>query len=537
MKSIPKNIIVAWLVVVVAGLFVPLMDNDSAHHANIALRMYLTGDFVSLIDYDGPYLDKPHLHFWLSAFSYHLFGVNGFAYKFPSFIISLIGIWGVYRAASLLISEAAGKIAGLAFATSAAFLLGLNDVRMDAILTAAISISVWQLGGYIKFGGWRYVVGTALGLAIGFSTKGYLGVFIPGLFFLAYCFFERRWTLLFDARWVIGFLLFFLFISPVLIAYYLQYNLHPETVVRGQNQINGIRFILWDQTIGRYSGEMGGDGKSDRLFFFHTFLWAFAPWSLVGFLSLIKRRGIKKLSTLSKAVLTTLLVFGVLVGFSSFKLPHYVNVILPLSAIWVADQLFAKQTHIKSGKWVEWLMWSLLGLFAGLLLIWWFPDQPTWFWIGLFLLLTALFYSIKTVDLTPLGFVARISAAVLVLFWLLNAGFFRSLLYYQGGTQLSSLVNKKTEILNTYSLSGCYSSSFYFNTKQLRKEVSIDNVKKTTGYLLYDIKQEPALINAGVVLSDKISVWDYEITKLMGRFLDPSKRHSVCTRLVLAKIN
>ena len=79
---------IAWFGVVFAGLFVPLMDNDSAHHANIALRMFLTGDYVRLIDYDGPYLDKPHLHFWLSAASYHIFGVNGFAYKFPSFLIS-----------------------------------------------------------------------------------------------------------------------------------------------------------------------------------------------------------------------------------------------------------------------------------------------------------------------------------------------------------------------------------------------------------------------------------------------------------------
>ena len=63
-----------------AGLFIPLMDNDAAHHANIALHMYLTGDYVNLVDQNGDYLDKPHLHFWLDAGSYHLFGVNEFAY-------------------------------------------------------------------------------------------------------------------------------------------------------------------------------------------------------------------------------------------------------------------------------------------------------------------------------------------------------------------------------------------------------------------------------------------------------------------------
>ena len=54
------------------------MDNDSAHHATIALRMHLTGDYVNLIDNENDYLDKPHLHFWLCALSYKIFGVTTF---------------------------------------------------------------------------------------------------------------------------------------------------------------------------------------------------------------------------------------------------------------------------------------------------------------------------------------------------------------------------------------------------------------------------------------------------------------------------
>ena len=84
------------------GLFVPLMDNDSAHHANIALRMYLTGDYVNLVDYGKDYLDKPHFHFWLSAFSYEIFGVTGFAYKLPSFLFTILGTYSVFRLGKLL---------------------------------------------------------------------------------------------------------------------------------------------------------------------------------------------------------------------------------------------------------------------------------------------------------------------------------------------------------------------------------------------------------------------------------------------------
>lgn len=524
-----------WLLVVGVGLFVPLMDNDSAHHANIALRMYLTGDYTSLIDYDGPYLDKPHLHFWLSALSYHVFGVNGFAYKLPSFLFSIMGIWAVYRAATLLVNKSAGKTAAIVFGTSASFLLGLNDVRMDAILTAAVAITVWQLAGYIKTRGWRYVIGVALGMAIGFSTKGYVGVFIPGLFFLAYCLFVKNWRLLFDYRWVAGILLFSIFISPVLISYYIQYNLHPELIVRGENKINGVRFILWDQTLGRYGGEMGGDAKSDRLFFIHTFLWVFAPWSLVGITSLLKQGSIKSLSVVAKSALAVLFLFGILVGFSSFKLPHYINVILPVSAIWVSDQL--SPMVIKRIIWVEWLMWALVGVFSGLLLVWWFPEQPMWFWLGLVLLFTLLFYTIRKVPQTNEKLPIRISMAVLVLFWLLNAGFYRSILHYQGGTRLADLIKDKEILKNTYSLQGCYSSSLYFNTQSIRKEITTGEAKVVAGYILYDIKQERDLINSGIRLSNKIGVQDYEITKLTNKFLNPGTRKSACTELVLAKLN
>ena len=58
--------------VYILGLFVPLMDNDAGHHADIALRMYLTGDYVNLIDHRGDYIDKPHFLFWASALSYHI---------------------------------------------------------------------------------------------------------------------------------------------------------------------------------------------------------------------------------------------------------------------------------------------------------------------------------------------------------------------------------------------------------------------------------------------------------------------------------
>ncbi|MFI5186316.1 MAG: ArnT family glycosyltransferase, partial [Chitinophagales bacterium] len=124
--------------VYVAGLFVPLMDNDSAHHANIALHMYLNRDYVNLIDAGKDYLDKPHLLFWLCATSYKFFGITSFAYKFPSFCFTILGTYSTFRLGKSLYNNEIGRLSALIVASAFSYILANNDVRMDAILTACV---------------------------------------------------------------------------------------------------------------------------------------------------------------------------------------------------------------------------------------------------------------------------------------------------------------------------------------------------------------------------------------------------------------
>jgi len=181
--------------VYVAGLFVPLMDNDSAHHANIGLRMYLTGDYVNLIDHRGDYIDKPHFLFWISALSYHVFGVTTFAYKFPSFLFTILGVYSVYRLAAELYNKETGKLAALVMASSFCVILSNNDVRMDAILTAAISFSLWQLVSFVHYKKFIFLLGSALGLAIGFATKGHVGLVTPVFGVFLYIIYRKEYRL------------------------------------------------------------------------------------------------------------------------------------------------------------------------------------------------------------------------------------------------------------------------------------------------------------------------------------------------------
>lgn len=529
--------------VAAAGLFVPLMDRDSAHHADIALHMYLTGDYTSLVDHGKDYLDKPHLHFWLCAFSYEIFGVNGFAYKLPSFLFSGWAVYSTYRLGRLLYDKETGKLAALILASSFAFLLATNDVRMDAILTAAVVFSSWKLISFISGQKLTELVLSAFGLAIGFSVKGHIGVIMPlaaAFFYTLSC---RQWKDLFNPWWLLLVILFAIFITPVLYSYYLQFNLHPEKIVRGRSHINGVRFILLEQPFERFSGEnFGGDNKKDYFFFFHTFLWAFAPWSLITFFALFHRFRYPR--SRSNELVTTgcIILMALIVTFSGFKLPHYLNIIFPFAAIFTASYLVQRFStasfgllHYRMQAFTAILFIILLSILNG----WVFPVHSAFVLAILVILLAFLFYTIKTTVFTYFQKSLLIPAALSILvFFSLNKNLYPSLLKYQGGKQLADLIKGKADPKDVYNWEETYSSSFYFYTKSVRKPFSdsvLQNGKKI--WLLYDQVDSARIAAKGYQTGRTYQVMDYPVTKLTLKFLDPSKRASQCTKLVLTEIS
>ena len=528
--------------VYIIGLFVPLMDNDSAHHADIALHMYLTGDYVSLVDHAGAYLDKPHLHFWLCAFCYKVFGVTTFAYKFPSFLFTILGTYSTYRLGKALYTTETGKLAALIVASSFAYILANNDVRMDAMLTASVVFAIWQLVAFIQTKKTLNVAGAALGLALGFCTKGHIAVFVPAVAAIFYILYHRDWKFFLTPKWLLLLFLFGLLISPVVYCYYLQFNLHPETVVRGKDHVNGVKFILLQQSVQRFGGKMGHDAKNDYFFFFHSFLWAFAPWSILAYIAFVTR--LKTFFRRKEEWLTSgvFIVMLLLISFAGFKLPHYLNIIFPATAVMTASFIYGKGSQpkwIKSIFIIQLIITLLLLLLVSVINAWAFPVNVVWVITGIILLIAVVFYFFRTKTYDPLQKAVGVSVAAMILsFFLLNGNFYPQLLTYQGGNQLAFSTKGKVDPASVYFWKGFYSSSYSFYTATLRKQFE-DSVlrpgKKT--WLLFDIRNEEEIKQSGYQLEQRFSVLDYEITKLDIKFMNPAKRQKECTEMVLAEIS
>ncbi|MFD1003134.1 ArnT family glycosyltransferase [Ohtaekwangia kribbensis] len=525
-------------VVYLRGLFIPLMDNDAAHHANIALHMFCTGDYVSLIDQGRDYLDKPHLHFWLAALSYHIFGVNSFAYKFPSLLFSILGIYATYRLGKLLYSKETGRLAAFILATSFSFILANHDVRMDAILTSSVIFSIWQLIAFTKTLRWKNLMLASIGLACGFSTKGMIGVVMPGIAVATHILYERNWTILYHWKWMLLPVFVLMLIGPVLYCYYLQFDLHPEKFVRGHAAISGVRFILWSQNIERLEGEkFGAVAQGDPFFFLHTFLWAFIPWSLLTIAAYWKRlkKFIRKRFRYSSQrefiTFGTITIIFIIISASNFKLPHYLNILLPLFSILLAGYL---TSTLRRRPQRDFFITQIIQ--AGLLLIgmialtlWVFPLQN--FLVIPLLLLPGILYFHFQQEATLQQRVVMLSiCTALFCNTLLSFHFYPQLLTHQAGKTLAEDIlqlpidRNKLYYLQDYE----HSNSLDFYSASLIADISAQKLStiRQPVWICTGVNGKAELDRCHIPYTITRQVYNYRVSKPKGSFLDPDSRAS-----------
>ncbi len=516
------------------------MDNDSAHHANIAMHMYLNRDYVNLIDAGKDYLDKPHLLFWLCTISYKIFGVTSFAYRFPSFLFTILCVYSVYRLGRSLYNDETGKLAALIIASAFAFILANTDVRMDALLTACVAFATWQGVQFIQHQKITNAFGLAVGLALGFDTKGHIALFTPLMGLLFYIIYLRKWKIFLNWKWLIVLAGFATLIFPVVYCFYLQYNLHPEKIVRDKDHINGVKFILFGQTVERFKGEsFGNDAKNDYFFFFHSFLWAFVPWSILAYISIINRLEYflkRKEEWLTPA---TFVIMAIVLTVSGFKLPHYINIIFPATAVMTASWIMA--TSLKPGRIfiIQVVVCSLMLLLVAVLNAWAFPLHNFLLILSVVVLLAIVFYFLKNQRLSYVQKAVCVSVTSMALsFFLLNTNFYPQLLKYQGGNELAKKIRGNVDPVNVYFWKNNYSSSFNFYTTTERKqfEDSVFFKGKKPIWLLFDNNDSTEIHQLGYKIGLTYRVPDFGITKLNLKFVNPVTRKNELHEMVLGEI-
>lgn len=537
------------LLVTVAGMFVTLFENDSAQFAVMAMRMVQENDFINLFKGPEEYLDKPHMHYWLAAFSFKLFGIHDWAYRIPGILASVLGAYSCFGLGKLLYNVKVGKLAALVFLTGQTIVLSNIDVRTDAVLTGFTIFALWQLSKYIEKGSLSAIALGAFGAAIAFSTKGLIALVFIGLPLLCHLAYTRKWKRFLSWKVLVALVVFALVISPMLYAYYLQFDLHPEKIIRGKGNRSGIFFIFWEQSFERLSGEGIGKNSSDYFFFFHTFLWVFVPWTIIGMLAYVSRvksfikLGFRYNPKYEFLTLGGITVIFLIISFAQFKLPHYLNPIIPLFSILTASYLcslyrFGKFEFFKKLLGIQFLVLGIIFIASVLLCYFVFKvdNVLNYIWkIGLAAI--AIFYSLKRENY----FFRVITVSVissLMLNAVLNTHFYPSLLKYQAGSSMAKIVEENDiPVDRIYKLSKNHTWAFDFYNRAPVKLISVNKILNKKNIWLYTNEAEMQdLRSLGYDWDRLFQVDQFRITRLQARFLDPSTRKGVLNKMYLIHV-
>lgn len=538
------------VLVYIIGMFVTLFENDSAQFAVMAMRMVQENDFLSLFKGPEEYLDKPHMHYWLAALSYKIFGIHDWAYRIPGILSTLLGAYSCYGLGKLLYNKDVGRFASLIFMTAQTMVLANVDVRTDAVLTGFTIFSIWQLATYIEKNTLKSIALGAFGAGIAFSTKGQIALVVIGISILCHLAYTRKWTQLLNWRVVVAILVFGLTITPMLYAYYHQFDLHPEKVIRGKDNRSGIFFIFWEQSFERMSGEGIGKNSSDFFFFFHTFLWVFLPWTvlaLIGYWMKVKTFWQAKFAyrpNLEFLTLGGISILFLLISFAQFKLPHYMNILMPLYAILSAGFLYVlhQQQKLKMAKIILGVQYFILGLvviFSVLVSFYVFKLEHWYGYLFLLMALALVSYIIlqKEAPYTKIVTVAILSSVLLN--GLMNAHFYPKLLDYQGGSNMAEKVQEKNiPVDHIYKVSERYSWSLDFYNKKPVQIVTMPEIAKKKDVWVYATEEElNRLKKNGIAWDEQITVDQFRITRLQIKFLNPNTREDKLDKMHLVHLD
>jgi 4-amino-4-deoxy-L-arabinose transferase-like glycosyltransferase len=169
----------------------PLFDVDEGAFSQATMEMFERGDFLSTYLNGQPRYDKPILVYWLQAASVGLFGVNEFAFRFPSAACASLWVLLTFLFARRWFGSNIALLASGVMATSLGVYIIGRAATADALLNMLIATSMFAAWLHLDTGkrAWLYATFAAIGL--GFLAKGPVAILIPLAVTLAFCWLRR----------------------------------------------------------------------------------------------------------------------------------------------------------------------------------------------------------------------------------------------------------------------------------------------------------------------------------------------------------
>lgn len=552
------------ILVYFVGMFLDIMDIDAAQYASISLEMSKSNRFLEVLHRGEDYLDKPPLLFWVSALIFKVLAVTNFTYRIVPVLVCLLGIYATYRLARLYYHEKVAYLSALMCASSFSVFLMNHDVRTDTMLMGWTIFAIWQLAAYIETTRWSNLILGFVGVGLAMLAKGPIGLMMPVLALGTHVLLTKKFRFIFHWQWLVGLAVVAILLLPMCIGLYQQFDLHPEKVIEGSQNTSGLYFYFWKQSFGRLTGENVWEDDSDPFFFVHTYIWTVLPWGLLVFFAFYDKVKMTFLLLSGKhesdsegnkqeyITLGGFILPFIALSMSQYKLPHYINILIPLSSIFTASYVYKLiqkpnyKTLLKVAFGIQWanvvIVWAIGLLFA----TWAFPLTHLLVWVIIIGLLGLSFY---------LGFKGKTRYQRLILpslttiigvSFILNIHFYPSLFQYQTGSILGKYLKTQTDFpkdrfFALHRVSGDGKDIFIhtvdFYSEQIQPffyetETLVAKIGKEKVWIYLDEQGLSEIKKYGQVKVFK-SFDKYHVTQLTPLFLNPATRAQAINKVYL----
>lgn len=520
--------------VYVRGLFIDVMDVDAAQYASISMEMLQNGQWLQVQHRGADYLDKPPLLFWFSTASFWLFGLSNWAYKLPSYLAAMAGVWATYRFTLLYYGQKTARNAAFVLASCMGLVVICNDVRTDTLLLGFSACAVWQLAEYLKFRRWKNLFAGFFFIGLAMLAKGPIGLVMPAFAVGAHLLARRDWRGIFQWQWLAGLFVTALVLAPMCWGLWQQFDLHPEKLVNGRTGVSGLRFFFWEQSFGRITGENVWKNDASGFYFVHVYLWAFLPWCLLlpGALLLTFRKFITfgKLDDRQEFyALGGFLLTFIALSQSQYKLPHYIFITLPWAAVLVAGKLENARRWSWAGLYFA-AFCALAIAFAALFYV--FPED-NWLAAGVAvaatLALTWKIFRNPFPDDTEI-LVQRGVWAALIFGFVLNFHFYPHLLPFQGPPQAARVAKAQGIPADKmyFFEAGSHAMDFYngriMENLQSPREAVETAQNRGDIWIFTTEGGKKTLESEGVSMEETIPFKHFQVALLKAKFLNPATR-------------
>lgn len=303
-----------------------------------------------------PFLEKPPLVYWIVALSFKIFGINDWAARIPSLLFAIGTLTFTYFLGKKLVgNDSSGLISALLLSTTIGYFWVGREILTDsgliffttgAILFLYLGATTSQIFYAFFF---LFVCGA-------FFCKGFVGFVVPGITFIFWILFERRWKELSRTR-------FWLYIPLIFLPIFLWF-----LELRKYEGADLLKVFLVHNHLYRflpYTEEYTGGHREPFYFYFKYLPLLSFPW--IVFLA-VRLKEIWKLRTESPVVFLLSWFLGCFLFFSvaGTKRPVYLAPVLPaLSILCVVIYKREKKENLlfKFGVGFSLLLLSLMVLF------------------------------------------------------------------------------------------------------------------------------------------------------------------------------